>query len=456
MPERKQSAPNGSIMRRAGIGEHISTTRDIGVGAIYLLHFDVRIGRSQHYLGWTTNLVQRLEDHRAGRGGKTTARFRAAGIGFELAAQWPGSPDDENRLKNKNMRSLCSICKERTMTVLEVLQQNADVTRKVMMSLTDLTRATKNSRSRVRQELTALVNDGKVTVASKGDAGQNKTVYQLALCVPLLATMQENCAQHSAAQSNRIAEQDTTKSADSIELGTVPPHSALRTVPTGASTHPPGPSGGGGTGLNPEAARATSIPPALLFFKDVEGIGPCLDLTRHYIADLGIVNLALRFPEWSSKHFCSGMLHVLHIPYRDSRVQNTFHAILFFPGNKVDAKVCGRCSLDSTSPRSLCRQHLLTHYVRSAFPTAVEVHAQVCRIDQYAEALYDLRRFCPQCAGSPLPAGMFPGFEYVPYERPTSPNVATSQSVADPAYSAGPEQGSAPPNTGVASPPEAS
>lgn len=138
------------------------------MGTIYLLHFDQKIGRSQHCLGWTQNLDQRLEDHRAGRGGKTTARFRAAGIGFELAAQWSGSPDDEKRLKNKSQRSLCSICKERTMTVLEVMQHNADATRKVTMSLTDLTRATKNSRSRVRQELKALLDEGKMTVASKG------------------------------------------------------------------------------------------------------------------------------------------------------------------------------------------------------------------------------------------------------------------------------------------------
>jgi predicted GIY-YIG superfamily endonuclease len=64
------------------------------MGTIYLLHFDQRLGRNQHYLGWTMNPDQRLEDHRAGRGGKTTARFRAAGIGFELAARWSGSQDD--------------------------------------------------------------------------------------------------------------------------------------------------------------------------------------------------------------------------------------------------------------------------------------------------------------------------------------------------------------------------
>lgn len=320
------------------------------------------------------------------------------------------------------------------------------------MSLTDLTRATKNSRSRVRQELKALLDEGKMTVASKGDAGQNKTVYQLALCVPLPATVQENCVQHSAAQSNRIAEQVTTKSADSTELSTVPPHRAPRTVPTGASTQSPGPYGDGGTGQNPEVSHATSMPPALLFFKDVKGIGPCLDVTRHYIADLELLNLALRYPESASK-LHSGMLRVLHIPYRDSRVEDTFHALLFFFGDDLDANICRRQNADSSTD-SLCREHLLMHHVRSAFPTAVEVHAQVCRIDQYAQALYDVRRFCTHCAGSSLPAGMFPGFEYVPYERPINPNVSTPKGAADPACSAGSEQGSAPPDTGAAPPPE--
>ncbi len=283
--------------------------------------------------------------------------------------------------------------------------------------------------------------------------GQNKTVYQLALCVPVRPAVRENYAQHSFAQSNRTAEQDTTNSVESTELNIVLPHSASSTVPTGASTLSPGPSSDG-TGQTPEVSRATSMPPALLFFRDVERMGPCLDLTRHYIADLEHVNLALRYPEWSAKHFVPGMLRVLHIPYQDSRVEDTFHAILFFFREDQDANFCRGYKLDSTSLGSLCRAHTLTYHLRSAFPTAIEVHAQACRIDQYAQALYDVRRFCIHCAGSSLPPGMFPGFDYVPYERPISPNVSTPKGVADPACSAGSEQGSALPDTGAAPPPE--
>ena len=88
-----------------------------GMGIVYLLHFDQRLGRRRHYLGYTTTLERRLKDHRLGRGGKTTALFRKAGIGFELAAQWAGSPEDERRFKAKNLASLCPICKEGKMTV---------------------------------------------------------------------------------------------------------------------------------------------------------------------------------------------------------------------------------------------------------------------------------------------------------------------------------------------------
>jgi predicted GIY-YIG superfamily endonuclease len=394
------------------------------MGTIYLLHFDQKIGRSQHYLGWTSNLDQRLEDHRTGRGGKTTARFRAAGIGFELAAQWSGSPDDEKRLKNKSQRSLCSICKERTMTVLEALQQNVDLNRKVTMSLTDLAHATKNSRSRVRQELKALLDEGKMTVASKGDAGQNKTVYELALCVPLPATVQENCAPHSVAQLNRIAELDTTKFADSIELSTVPPHSALRTVVNGSSHPQLGASQDGDPTRNAQLLapqhrdpRTTALPPSLSYFTDLNELGRCLDLTCHYIVDVSFVNLVLHYPDWGFKYRPSGMVRILHVPYCDSRIRDIFHGVFYFP-------VHASCVEENCK----CRQHRLMRLVRDGFPTAIETHARIHPSHDYVEALYDIRRFCPQCAGLPVLPAMFSGFEYAPYEQPPAP---LSQPVKD-------------------------
>jgi len=314
------------------------------------------------------------------------------------------------------------------MTVLEALQQSADVaTRKARMSLSDLASVTKASRSRVRQELRNLLDEGKVTIVSKGDAGQNKTVYHLALCVPVRPAVHENYAQHSVTQLNCTAEQDTTGFADSIALDAVSAHSAGRTVPPGDFPAPNGSLGDGGPAPNVPFPRTTPMPPALLFFREIERMGPCLDATRHYIADLEIMNLALRYPEWAANHFREGTLSVFHIPYRDSRVEDTFHALLFFPGDASNSKVCDRCTPQSASPSSLCRPHLLMHHVRGAFPTAVEAYSQHGGIDQYVQALYDVRRFCPYCAGTSLPGGMFPGFEYVPNEPSAVASAGTGQ-----------------------------
>jgi hypothetical protein len=190
---------------------------------------------------------------------------------------------------------------EKKMTVLEALQQAADVaTRKVAMSLTDLVKATKLSHSRVRQQLKELLDEAKITIVSKGDAGQNKTVYQLALCVPVRSAVHENYAQHSVTQLNHTADQDTTRFTDSVALDTVSAHNAARTVPTGDSAGSNGSAGDGGPAPNAQTSRTTSMPPALLFFRTIERMGPCLDATRHYIADLEIMTLALRYPEWAA------------------------------------------------------------------------------------------------------------------------------------------------------------
>ena len=37
-------------------------------GIVYLLHFERSYRHARHYIGFTQNLEQRLEEHRAGRG----------------------------------------------------------------------------------------------------------------------------------------------------------------------------------------------------------------------------------------------------------------------------------------------------------------------------------------------------------------------------------------------------
>lgn len=82
------------------------------VSTIYLLHFD-RSYKARHYLGYTENLEQRLEQHRAGHGSPLVAVAIAAGISFEVAATWPGDRNRERPLHHyKNSRArLCPICR---------------------------------------------------------------------------------------------------------------------------------------------------------------------------------------------------------------------------------------------------------------------------------------------------------------------------------------------------------
>lgn len=81
-------------------------------GTIYLIHFARPLAHANHYLGWTDNLPARLDRHRSGNGSKLLAAVMAAGIEFQVVRTWPGSRDDERRMKNwKKARRLCPVCR---------------------------------------------------------------------------------------------------------------------------------------------------------------------------------------------------------------------------------------------------------------------------------------------------------------------------------------------------------
>ncbi|MCT7984948.1 GIY-YIG nuclease family protein [Laspinema sp. A4] len=86
---------------------------------VYLLHYDRPIGNpqqangmAQHYLGYTRNLSQRLQDHAQGKGAKLTAAFAEQGIEFECVRVWKnGTRSLERQLKRRhNHPQLCPIC----------------------------------------------------------------------------------------------------------------------------------------------------------------------------------------------------------------------------------------------------------------------------------------------------------------------------------------------------------
>ncbi len=81
---------------------------------VYLLHFDEKYKHAGHYLGYTANLEQRLEQHASGTGARLTQVVAQAGISWELARTWEGDRSVERRLKGYHSgRKLCPICNTR-------------------------------------------------------------------------------------------------------------------------------------------------------------------------------------------------------------------------------------------------------------------------------------------------------------------------------------------------------
>lgn len=84
--------------------------------AVYLLHFDRPYHHARHYLGYTSNLDQRIALHRKPNGSshhRLMQVIHAAGIGFSVARTWPeGNRALERELKRRKYSPrLCPICR---------------------------------------------------------------------------------------------------------------------------------------------------------------------------------------------------------------------------------------------------------------------------------------------------------------------------------------------------------
>ena len=88
------------------------------MGTVYLLHFLEPIGNpanphgmAQHYIG--VDLTgKRIEVQTAGNGARIVAAVQARGIGFVVAATWPGDRTLERRLKRRKHASrFCPVCR---------------------------------------------------------------------------------------------------------------------------------------------------------------------------------------------------------------------------------------------------------------------------------------------------------------------------------------------------------
>ncbi len=82
---------------------------------VYLIHFNQSFKHARHYLGSSTDVPSRLEDHRNGWGAKLMKHVTKAGIGWKVVRQWPGGG---RKLERKFKRAqhnvrLCPICSKK-------------------------------------------------------------------------------------------------------------------------------------------------------------------------------------------------------------------------------------------------------------------------------------------------------------------------------------------------------
>lgn len=83
---------------------------------VYLIHFEEKIGKAQHYLGYTKNLESRMYYHRNGNGAAILRACNERNIKYDVVREWDGADGNfERKLKKfKKSKRLCPICNSKT------------------------------------------------------------------------------------------------------------------------------------------------------------------------------------------------------------------------------------------------------------------------------------------------------------------------------------------------------
>jgi predicted GIY-YIG superfamily endonuclease len=84
------------------------------VGVVYMLHFDKPYQHARHYVGWTDDLLARLDRHASGTGARLLEVITQAGIGFTLVRVCEGTRRTERAIKNAHSTPrYCPACTPR-------------------------------------------------------------------------------------------------------------------------------------------------------------------------------------------------------------------------------------------------------------------------------------------------------------------------------------------------------
>jgi predicted GIY-YIG superfamily endonuclease len=83
-------------------------------GVCYMLCFHRPYRHARHYVGWTDDLLDRLDRHASGRGARLVEVITQAGIGFTLVRICEGTRRTERAIKNAGGAvRYCPICTPR-------------------------------------------------------------------------------------------------------------------------------------------------------------------------------------------------------------------------------------------------------------------------------------------------------------------------------------------------------
>jgi hypothetical protein len=99
-------------LKRQGVSKNGRRTGHI-VGSVYLVHAARALNGARHYLGFSTNVRQRIDAHRKGRGSPLLGEMAKKRIPFGVVRQWHKRDGYfEQELKRRfNLADLCPKCK---------------------------------------------------------------------------------------------------------------------------------------------------------------------------------------------------------------------------------------------------------------------------------------------------------------------------------------------------------
>lgn len=82
------------------------------IGTVYLVHLSRALHGARHYLGFSTNVQQRMKAHKAGRGAPLLGAAARRGISMRVVRQWRRRDGyfEQDLKRRYELADLCPVC----------------------------------------------------------------------------------------------------------------------------------------------------------------------------------------------------------------------------------------------------------------------------------------------------------------------------------------------------------